>query len=161
MLSRIRTQWSPIKCDLVIEKDRFGIYEIVNGEPHWRKKRFAEYLENNRLAWPKLDSGAYDESDETFKDMEGRYPQVKELRQLRYTLSKLKLNDLQVGRDARNRALLGAYGTKTARNAPSNSKYIFGPAKWLRFLITPIARPCADSPRLLPAGSADCGGIVW
>ena len=32
---------------------------------------------------------------------------------------------------------LGAYGTKTARNAPSNAKFIFGPAKWLRFLIAP------------------------
>src|SRR5262249_20583144 len=31
----------------------------------------------------------------------------------------------------------GAYSTKTARNAWGSSKYIFGPAKWLRFLITP------------------------
>jgi hypothetical protein len=37
----------------------------------------------------------------------------------------------------RNRTPLWAYGTKTARCAPSNSKYIFGPAKWLRFFITP------------------------
>jgi DNA polymerase I-like protein with 3'-5' exonuclease and polymerase domains len=138
MLTRLRAQWSAIKCDLVAEKDQFGIYEIANGEPHWRKKRFADYLHHNKLPWPKLDSGVYDESDEAFKEMEGRYPQVKELRQLRYTLSKLKLNDLQVGCDGRNRTLLGAYGTKTARNAPSNSKYIFGPAKWLRFLITPL-----------------------
>src|SRR5262249_51792006 len=54
-----------------------------------------------------------------------------------YSISKLRLNDLAVGNDHRNRALLGAFGTKTARNAPSNSKFIFGPAKWLRFLITP------------------------
>ena len=33
--------------------------------------------------------------------------------------------------------MLGPYGTKTARNAPSNSKFIFGPAKWIRFLIEP------------------------
>jgi DNA polymerase I-like protein with 3'-5' exonuclease and polymerase domains len=52
-------------------------------------------------------------------------------------MSKLRLNDLQVGSDGRNRALLGAYGTKTARNAPSNSKFVFGPAKWIRFLIVP------------------------
>src|SRR5262249_2365062 len=51
--------------------------------------------------------------------------------------SKLRLNDLAVGNDGRNRALLGAYGTKTGRNAPSNSKFAFGPAKWIRFLITP------------------------
>jgi DNA polymerase I len=69
--------------------------------------------------------------------MATRYPALEPLRELRYSLSKLKLNDLTVGSDDRNRALLGAFGTKTARNAPSNSKFIFGPAKWLRFLIAP------------------------
>ena len=59
------------------------------------------------------------------------------MRELRYSVSKLRFNDLSVGTDGRNRTLLGAYGTKTARNAPSNSKYVFGPAKWLRFLIIP------------------------
>src|SRR5262249_49845299 len=131
-------QWNAIKCDLVTEKDRFGIFEIIGGVPHWRKQRFADCIRRSQWAWPTLGSGVYDESDDAFKQMEGRYPEVKELRQLRYTLSKLKLNALQVGRDGRNRAApLGAYGTKTARNAPSNSKFVFGPAKWLRFLIAP------------------------
>ena len=127
-----------IKADLVSEKNEaFGVYEIVDGVPHWRKKLFANYLQRNRMAWPTLASGVFDESDEAFKTMEGRYPQVRELRQLRYSLSKLKLHELQVGSDGRNRTLLGVYGTKTARNAPSNAKFIFGPAKWLRFLIAP------------------------
>ena len=49
--------------------------------------------------------------------------------------SKLRLNSLTVGNDARNRTLLNAYGTKTARNAPSASGFVFGPAKWIRHLI--------------------------
>jgi DNA polymerase I len=69
--------------------------------------------------------------------MAGRYPQIENLRELRYSISKLRLNDLHVGSDGRNRAILGAYGTKTGRNAPSNSKFVFGPAKWIRFLIAP------------------------
>ena len=40
---------------------------------------------------------------------------------------------LAVGSDDRNRPLLGAFGTKTGRCAPSNSKFIFGPAKWCAF----------------------------
>ena len=32
---------------------------------------------------------------------------------------------------------LWAYGTKTGRSAPGASQFVFGPAKWLRFLITP------------------------
>jgi DNA polymerase I len=138
-LTHIRSHWNGIKADLVAEKNEpFGVYEIVEGVPHWRKHLFASYVHRNRMAWPTLPSGVFDESDEAFKTMEGRYPQVRELRQLRYSLSKLKLHELQVGRDGRNRcAPLGAYGTKTSRNAPSNAKFIFGPAKWLRFLIVP------------------------
>jgi DNA polymerase I-like protein with 3'-5' exonuclease and polymerase domains len=52
-------------------------------------------------------------------------------------LSKLKLNDLAVGADARNRTPMWAYGTKTARNAPSASAYVFGPSKWIRHFISP------------------------
>ena len=139
LLTRFRTQWNPLKCHLVTEKDRFGIYEIADGVPHWRKKQFADFLHQAKLdlVWRQLASGAFDESDEAFKELEGSHPEVRELRQLRYTLSKLKLNDLAIGSDAKNRCVLGAYGTKTGRCAPSNSKYIFGPAKWLRFLIAP------------------------
>ena len=47
------------------------------------------------------------------------------------------MNALQVGEDERNRCLLGGFGTKTGRNAPSNTKFIFGPSVWLRSLIKP------------------------
>ena len=51
--------------------------------------------------------------------MAGKYPHIEPLRELRYSLSKLRLNDLSVGSDHRNRAPLWAYGTKTGRNAPA------------------------------------------
>ena len=104
---------------------------------HWRKARFADYVRRHRMGWPTYENGNLDERDETFREMAGKYPQIEPLRELRYSLSKLRLNDLAVGRDHRNRASLWAYGTKTARNAPGASQYVFGPAKWLRFLITP------------------------
>jgi DNA polymerase I len=69
--------------------------------------------------------------------MAGKYPQIEPLRELRYSLSKLRLHELATGSDHRNRASLWAYGTKTGRNAPGASQYVFGPAKWLRFLIAP------------------------
>jgi DNA polymerase I len=138
LLEQIRAHWNAIKVDLTIEKDRsYGIYEIEDGVPHWRKHRFADYVRRHRMSWPTYDDGTLDERDQTFREMAGRYPQIETLRELRYSLSKLRLNDLAVGSDGRNRTLLGAYGTKTGRNAPSNSKFVFGPAKWLRFLIAP------------------------
>ena len=136
-LYQLRERWDPMQVDLVTEMDQFGIYEIKDGKPHWRKERFVGVVRQNGWSWPVLPSGALDETDQTFREMEGKYPQVGPLRELRYSLSKLKLNDLAVGHDGRNRAILGPYGTKTARNAPSNSKFIFGPAKWIRFLIKP------------------------
>jgi DNA polymerase I len=138
LLARVNTQWGAIQNDLVAKLDRpFGVYEIEDGKPHWRKQRFADYVRRNRMSWPTYEDGSLDETDQTFREMEGRYPQIGDLRELRYSLSKLRLNALSIGSDSRNRALLGPYGSKTGRNQPSNSKYVFGPAKWIRFFITP------------------------
>ena len=49
----------------------------------------------------------------------------------------LRLSDLAVGADGRNRCLLSAFRSSTGRNQPSNSKFIFGPSVWLRGLIKP------------------------
>jgi DNA polymerase family A len=136
LVTRLRAQWDAMRTDLVVAMDRpFGIYEITDGEPHWRTHRFADYLRRNRMSWPTYADGSLDETEQTFRDMEGRYPHIGPLRELRCSLSKLRLNALAVGNDGRNRTLLGPYGSKTGRNQPSNSKYIFGPAKWLRFMI--------------------------
>src|SRR5205807_5012904 len=52
-------------------------------------------------------------------------------------LSEMRLNDLAVGRDGRNRTLLSPFRSKSGRNQPSSTKYIFGPSVWLRGLIRP------------------------
>ena len=49
----------------------------------------------------------------------------------------MRLNDLAVGQDGRNRTILSAFRSRTGRNQPGNSKYIFGPSVWLRGLIKP------------------------
>jgi len=65
------------------------------------------------------------------------YPAISPLRELRSTLSDLRLSDLAVGHDGRNRTMLSAFRARTGRNQPSNSKFIFGPSVWLRGLIKP------------------------
>jgi DNA polymerase I-like protein with 3'-5' exonuclease and polymerase domains len=65
------------------------------------------------------------------------HPTLTPLRELRYALSKMRLNDLAVGRDGFNRCLLSPFQSITSRNQPSNTKFIFGPGKWLRGLIEP------------------------
>jgi DNA polymerase I len=49
----------------------------------------------------------------------------------------MRLSALSVGSDGRNRTLLSAFQARTGRNQPSNTKFIFGPAVWLRHLIKP------------------------
>jgi DNA polymerase I-like protein with 3'-5' exonuclease and polymerase domains len=65
------------------------------------------------------------------------YPEVSPIRELRASLSQLHLNELAVGCDGRNRCLLSAYRSRTGRNQPSNSHFVFGPATWLRGLVKP------------------------
>jgi DNA polymerase-1 len=137
-LDPIKQLWNPIRLDMAIEKNRaYGVYEIVDGQPHWRRERFAAYVRYHGMVWPTYEDGRLIETQQVFREMAGRYPQVETLREIKYTLGKLRLNDLAVGADGRNRVLLGPYGTKTGRNAPSTTKFVFGPAKWLRFMIAP------------------------
>ena len=65
------------------------------------------------------------------------HPQLNPLRELRGALSQMRLSDLAVGDDGRNRCLLSMFRSKTGRNQPSNTRFIFGPSVWLRGLIQP------------------------
>lgn len=65
------------------------------------------------------------------------YLEIALLRELRVALSQMRLSELAVGSDGRNRCLLSAFRARTGRNQPSNSEFIFGPAVWLRGLIQP------------------------
>ena len=89
----------------------------------------------NGIPWPRLESGALALDDETFRQMARRYSEVGGLRELRHSLGQLRLNDLAVGSDGRNRTLLSAFRSRTGRNQPSNTRFIFGPSAWLRSLI--------------------------
>jgi hypothetical protein len=101
-------------------------------------QRFEQYLTRTHIPWPRLDSGALALDDDTFKEMAKAYPdQIGPLREVRHLLSQMKLHALAVGHDGRNRCLLSAFGSRTGRNQPSNSAYIFGPSCWLRGLIKP------------------------
>ena len=72
------------------------------------------YVRRNRMSWPTLRRAASSISgSRPSTRCAAKYPQLEPLRELRYSLSKLRLNDLAVGSDNRNRAPLWAYGTKT------------------------------------------------
>jgi hypothetical protein len=133
-LEQLRGHWSDIQDQLIAEMDReYGVYEGRT----FKADRFADWLSHNNIPWPRHESGQLDLSDDTFREMARAYPAIAPLRELRVALSQMRLADIAVGRDGRNRAMLSPFRARTSRNQPSNTKFIFGPSVWLRGLIKP------------------------
>jgi hypothetical protein len=131
---RLKAYWHEIQDALIATVDAdYGVFEGRSFKAH----RWGQWLESNGILWPRLDSGALDLSEDTFREMARLHPSVSPMRELRHALSQLRLNDLTVGSDGRNRTLLSAFQARTGRNQPSNSRSIFGPSVWLRGLIQP------------------------
>jgi DNA polymerase I len=126
--------WDDLKIDLIASVDAdFGVYEGTT----FKADRFADFLSARRIAWPKHPTGAMKLDDDTFREQARRWPELQGLYELRVTLGRLRLTDLEVGSDSRNRCLLSPFRAETGRNQPSTTKFIFGPARWLRGLIRP------------------------
>jgi hypothetical protein len=136
-LNRLNHRWSDVQDQLIGDID--ANYGVFDGRT-FKADRFADWLARNNIPWPHLESSRLDLSDETFREMARAYPAVSPLRELRAALSEMRLSDLAVGRDGRNRTMLSAFRARTGRNQPSNTRFIFGPSVWLRGLIQPP--PC-------------------
>ncbi len=134
-LTVLKNNWELIEDRLIRRVDAdYGIYEGRS----FKSERFAAWLAQKGIPWPQLESGRLALDDDTFHIMAARFPEIEPIRQVRVSLSQMRLADLAVGPDSRNRALLSAFRARTGRNQPSNTEFIFGPAVWLRSLIKPV-----------------------
>lgn len=132
VLALLLAQWNHIQDKLIAKIDKnYGVYEART----FKISRWEQYLVTRGIPWPRLESGKLDMCDDTFREMARIYPLVAPIRELRSCLSEMRLADLQVGDDGRNRYLLSPFRARTGRNQPSNSKSIYGPSVWLRGLI--------------------------
>ncbi len=133
-LAALRAHWPAIQSGLIAEVDPCGdIYEAGS----FSAARYSRWLDNRGISWPRLPSGALALDDDTFKDLARVHPEIEPVRQVRQSLSQMRLADLAVGADSRNRTGLSAFRSLTGRNQPSNSRFIFGASAWLRSLIKP------------------------
>jgi DNA polymerase-1 len=128
------THWSGIKAQLIAEID--AVYGVFDGET-FKVAWWATFLERNNIPWPRLYSGALALDDDTFRQQAKAFPLVAPIRELRSALSEMRLASLTVGDDGRNRCMLSPFASRTGRNQPSNTKFIFGPSVWMRGLIKP------------------------
>ena len=139
MQLEIATYWDQIQDSLIEEID--ASYGVFEGRT-FKAKNWADYLQKEGIAWPRLATGRLELTDDTFKQMARIYPKVAPIRELRSALSEMRLSNITVGDDGRNRCLLSPFASKTGRNQPSNSRFIFGPSVWLRGLIKPSEGYC-------------------
>src|SRR4051812_5270843 len=102
-LERLRHRWADIQDALIAEVDAdYGVFEGRT----FKTDRFAAWLNRHGLPWPRHPSGRLDLNDDAFREMARAHPSVAPLRELRAALAELRLSDLAVGRDGRNRILL-------------------------------------------------------
>jgi DNA polymerase I len=126
--------WKAIRRELIKYIDRdYGFYD---GET-FKRGRFAHWLRQHRIPWPRSESGALQLDDETFKEQVARWPILEPLRDLRQALGRMYLPDLQIGKDGRSRTLIGPFSSKTGRNQPSTKKFAFALSRWQRCVIKP------------------------
>lgn len=111
----------------------YGVYE----QGHFRHHLFEAYLKKMSIEWPRLPSSQLDLKDDTFSYMAMLYPKLKNLKILRSHLGQLQMKRLPLGYDGRNRCMLSPFASKTGRNQPRSTNFVFGRAKWIRRLITP------------------------
>jgi hypothetical protein len=133
-LNLIETNWEAIKLDLIVDIDKdFGVYEGSS----FITKKFADYIRRGDIPWPTHPSGALKLDEDTFRERSKAYPILAPLRELRHNLDGLRLTSFSIGSDGRNRTALMPFASKTGRNQPSNSRFIFGASRWLRSLLKP------------------------
>ena len=133
-LTALRAHWHDIQDELIHAID--ASYGVFEGRT-FKTALFENWLARHDIPWPRLESGALDLSRDTFRQMAKSYASIAPLHELRHALSEMRLNDLAVGADGRNRTILSAFRAKTGRNQPSNTRFVFGPSVWLRGLIKP------------------------
>jgi hypothetical protein len=134
LLATLRESWDDVKTRLIERVDQqYGVFDGTT----FKLDLFEKFLAAHGIPWDRTEHGTLKLDDQTFKERSRAFPILNPLRELRYSLAQLRLTDLAVGRDGRNRTLLSPFAAKTGRNAPSTSKFIFGPSTWLRSLIRP------------------------
>jgi len=132
-----KEKWDKIQNGLITRIDQnYHVYrQNKDGSYSFSMDLFEKYLIDNEIGWPILETGELETTDEVFEERAKTYPQLLELRYLREALGKMRLFDFPVGKDGFNRSWLNPFGSKTGRNQPGSSRFIFGAASWMRHLV--------------------------
>ena len=134
MLDQLRRHWPDLKTHLIDSiREDFPIFDGAT----LKHGLFEQWLIDHGIPWATTETGRLSMTEDTFKKMAKAHPIVAPLHEVVNNLGKLRITDLEVGVDGRNRTMLSPFGAATGRNTPSASRFIFAPSVWLRSLIKP------------------------
>lgn len=163
LLGRLRSNWAQIQLLLIAAVDvKFGVYVGTT----FKQKRFEKWCCDAGIAWPRTDTGKLKTDTNTFRQIAKTNSDVALLHQLRVTIQQMRTLQLAVGADGQNRTLLSPFASKTGRNQPSTTKFIFGISAWLRALIKPgegygLAYVDFSSQEIAIAAALSGDGRLW
>ena len=156
-LDLLRQHWTGIQDELIAEIDRdYGVFEGRS----FRRERWRQWLAAHGIPWPTTETGQLKLDDDTFREMAKAHPKVSPMRELRSALSEMRLSDLAVGSDGRNRT--HPVGLSIAhRPLPAEQHEIhFRPERLAARPDQAAGRLGRRLSRLEPAGIRHCRGVV-
>jgi DNA polymerase-1 len=131
----LATHWDALRSELV--DDLNTRYPFFEGASLRQKLLKGWLVQHDVRYWPLTPTGQLAMDAESLRAMAQRCPEVAEFCYSKITLNQLKSFELSVGDDGRNRCMLSAFASKTSRNQPSNSAFVFGLNAAFRSLIKP------------------------
>jgi DNA polymerase-1 len=139
-------RWPDIQLAVTLEiRDRYTIRNgsgtvicsLYDEQGHFSHAQAEAYFEAKGIPVPRHMDGKPDFRMKTLEDWSKVYEELIEFVQHKKTLDGSKLRALPIGPDSRNRTWMAPLAARSGRSQPSNSKYIFGAAAWLRSFIVP------------------------
>jgi hypothetical protein len=138
LVKRFDEHWEAIEKGLIqtLGAPYPGVFRKDGSFDLWA---FAGYLAQRGIAWPRTPTGLPDTRDDTFKEQAEIHPELINLAQLMKLTKRTRLGvgDLAIGRDGRNRTSMRPFASKTGRNQPSGSAYLYAHSAWLRYFAQP------------------------
>jgi DNA polymerase I-like protein with 3'-5' exonuclease and polymerase domains len=134
LLCQLREHWDAIKAALITAVDKE--YNCYN-DNNFNFEKFDALLMRHGIGWPRTPTGQLKHDAQTFHDMCEYHTFLRELYDLRVAIDQLKLEQLTVGLDGRNRVSYNPLGAITGRCTPSTNENVLGVARWLRHIVQP------------------------
>jgi len=104
---------------------------------HLILQRVGDHIRRNHAEWPLTPTGKLKLDVDTLDTYAPYDSAISSFKRLQETLAQLRGEGVHAGSDGRSRAMLWPFSSKTGRNQPSTSKFIFATTKWNRRAIQP------------------------